>query len=140
MNNVSLCGRLYKEVELRQSQGGKSMARTGIAVKRDFKNSEGKYDSDFINLIAWGSTAEFMSKYFSKGSMIAITGKIQTGSYKDKNGSTVYTTDVVVNTAEFCDSKGGNSQSGQKAAAPTKQDDGEFMNIPDGIEEELPFN
>lgn len=105
MNIVSLVGRLTKDVELKQSQQGKSIAKTTIAVKRDFKNAEGKYDSDFMNLIAFGTTADFMNKYFAKGSMVAITGKIQTGSYTNKDGQKVYTTDIVVNAADFIESK-----------------------------------
>ena len=136
MNNVSLVGRLYKSVEVKQSQGGKAIARTGIAVKRDYKNSEGKYDSDFLNVVAFGTTGDFLQKYFDKGSMVAITGKIQTGSYKNKEGATVYTIDIIADKVEFCESKGNSSKQAQQ---PTPKADDDFMNIPQGIDEELPF-
>lgn len=144
MNQVSLVGRLYQEPELRQSQSGKSIVRTGIAVQRSYKNSEGKYDADFINVIAFNTTADFISKYFKKGQMIGITGSIQTGSYTNKNGQKVYTTDVVAATAEFVESKG-NSNTENNAKPQSKQDDGGFdvndgfKNLADGIDE-LPFN
>lgn len=136
MNRVDIVGRLYQDVELKTSQSGKSIARTGIAVQRKYKNSEGKYDSDFINIIAFGPTADFISKYFSKGQMIGVTGSIQTGSYTNKNGQKVYTTDVVVDAAEFVESKSNNTQQAQKHAAQET----DFMSVPDAIAEELPFN
>lgn len=141
MNNVSLCGRLYQDVDLKSSQDGKSIARTGIAVNRTFKNADGKYDADFINIVAFGSTADFISKYFKKGQMIAITGRIQTGSYTNKNGQKVYTTDVVALTAEFTESKKDGSVGNNSKPASSQQTDNDgFMNIPDGIDEELPFS
>lgn len=136
MNRVDIVGRLYQDVELKTSQSGKSIARTGIAVQRKYKNSEGKYDSDFINIIAFGPTADFISKYFSKGQMIGVTGSIQTGSYTNKNGQKVYTTDVVVDAAEFVESKSNNTQQSQKHTAQ----ENDFMSVPDAIAEELPFN
>lgn len=139
MNNVVLCGRLYKDVELKQGQNGKSIARTGIAVQRDYKNSEGKYDSDFLSVIAFGGTADFLSKYFNKGTKIILSGKIQTGSFTNKEGQKVYTTDIVATNVEFAESKGASSGS-NKTQGLKPADDGGFMNIPDGIDEELPFN
>lgn len=142
MNNVALVGRLYKDVELKTGSSGKSIARTGIAVQRDYKNANGNYDADFINLIAFGSNADFLAKYFQKGSQISIIGKIQTGSYTNKDNQKVYTTDVVVNSAEFVESKKSKSEGNNSAStqtAPSAAGDG-FMNISDGIEEELPFN
>lgn len=137
MNRVDIVGRLYQDVDLKTSQSGKSIARTGVAVQRKYKNSEGKYDSDFINIIAFGATADFISKHFSKGQMIGITGSIQTGSYTNKNGQKVYTTDVVADTAEFVESKNGNSKPVQQAAP---QNSGDFMDVSDSLEAELPFN
>lgn len=134
MNLVILTGRLTKDVELKSSQQGKSIAKATIAVRREYKNSEGKYDSDFINLIAFGNTADFLSKYFSKGSLLTVTGRIQTGSYKTNEGKTIYTTDVVVNTTEFVESK-----KTENATAPAVDNSG-FQDIEEGFESELPFN
>ena len=136
MNRVDLIGTLYKDVEVKQGTNGKSIAKTGIAVKREYKNAEGKYDADFLNITAFGATADFLSKYFSKGSKIALSGKIQTGSYKNKEDKTVYTTDIIADSIEFVDSKG-NSKGG--SAAP-KADTNEFMDVTSDIEGELPFN
>jgi len=150
MNNVSLCGRLYKDVEVRQSKDGKTMINTGIAVNRTFKNAEGKYDADFISVVAFGATADFISKYFKKGQMIAITGRIQTGSYTNKNNQKVYTTDVVALTAEFTESKGNGNNSGnntntsQKQSSQPQIDDNAGFDVNSGFEDasdmELPFN
>lgn len=112
---------------------GVSIARITVACDRKFK-SEGQPTADFIGCVAFSKTAEFIEKYFKKGMRIGLTGRIQTGSYKDKDGNTVYTTDVIIEDTEFVESKG---SSDQKTAAPSQ--DG-FMDIPDGIEEELPFN
>lgn len=136
MNRVDLIGNLYKDVEVKQGNSGKNIAKTGIAVKREYKNAEGKYDADFINIIAFGTTADFLSKYFSKGSKIALSGKIQTGSYNNKEGKTVYTTDIIADSIEFVDSKG-DSKGG--SAAP-KVDTNGFMDVTDELENELPFS
>lgn len=130
MNLVVLVGRITKDIELKQSQQGKAIGKTSIAVRRDYKNSEGKYDADFLNLIAFGNTAEFMSKYFEKGSMVAITGRIQTGSYNNKEGQKIYTTDVIVNTAEFVESK--------KTESKPEADTNGFTSA-DDLDLELPF-
>lgn len=138
MNRVQLLGRLTRDVEIRYSQGEKAtaIARSSIAVQRTFKNADGGYDADFINLVAFGRTAEFMEKYFRKGSPIAVTGEIRTGSYTNKDGNKVYTTDVNVTDVEFVpQDKGSKSSSGGEKATGNE----DFMNIPEGIEE-LPFN
>ena len=137
MNRVDIVGRLYQAVDVKTSQSGKSIARTGVAVQRKYKNSEGKYDSDFINVIAFGATGDFLDKYFEKGQMIGITGSIQTGSYTNKNGQKVYTTDVVADTVEFV---GGSKSDGNKSAPKNETSNDGFMNVPEGIPEELPFN
>ena len=151
MNKVELIGRLTHDVEMRQTPNGVSLARFSIAVTRRFKNSNGEYDADFINCVAFGRQGEFAEKYLKQGTKIVISGRIQTGSYTNRDGVKVYTTDVVVEEQEFAESKaaasenagGGYQQAG--AAAPTRPEptqaagDG-FMNIPDGIDEELPFN
>ena len=109
MNNVNLLGRLTADPELRQTQSGISSCRFTIAVNRRFKNENGEYDADFITCVAWRQTAEFVSRYFSKGSMIAVSGSLRTGKYQDKNHSDVthYTTDVYVDNVEFTGEKKG---------------------------------
>lgn len=141
MNKVVLVGNLCRDNELRYSTGENStaMLRNTIAVQRRFKNSDGNYESDFVNIQAWGKTAEFINQYFQKGSKIGITGRITTGSYTNKDGNKVYTTDVTVEEAEFV---GGKSESNQSETSPSSahaSNDG-FMKVPEGSEEELPFN
>lgn len=143
MNKVELVGRLTREPEVRYTQGenASAVARFSVAVNRRFKNNEGNYDADFINCVAFGKSAEFIEKYFKKGMAIGISGRIQTGSYTNKDNVKVYTTDVVVEEAEFVESKnsGGSSTHSNTPTNNTPSADG-FMNIPDGIDEELPFN
>ena len=117
MNNVILMGRLTADPELRQTPSGISSCRFTIAVNRKFKNKEtNEYDADFISCVAWKQTAEFITRYFSKGKMIALEGMLRTGSYQDRNHADVthYTTDVFVNNVEFCGDKGGNSTNNQQ--------------------------
>jgi len=101
MNKVVLVGRLTRDPEIRSNGSGSSNARFTLAVNRNFKNKDGNYDADFISCVAFRNTAEFISKYFKKGSMICVEGKIQTGSYDAQDGTKRYTTDVVVDNAEF---------------------------------------
>lgn len=147
MNKVMLIGRLVRDPDIKTSQSGVAVARYTIAVDRRFKK-DGEQSADFIGCIAFGKTAEFAEKYFTKGIKIAVVGRIQTGSYKNKDGQMVYTTDVVVEENEFTESKravGENAtrSGGTSAAAIAPADatgpDG-FMNIPDDIDEELPFD
>ena len=135
MNKVVLMGRLTRDPEVRYSQGQTStaIARYSMAVDRKFKR-QGEADADFLNCVAIGKSGEFAEKYLRKGMKIAVVGRIQTGSYVNKDGQKVYTTDIVVEEHEFCESKGTTSA---QPAAP-KSSDG-FMNIPDGLDEELPF-
>ena len=135
MNSVQLIGRLTRDPEVRYTDGGVSIARFSLAVERRFKQENGA-DADFINIVSFGKTAEFIEKYFHKGMKIALNGRIQTGSYTDKDGKKVYTTDIVAENVEFCESKGNSTNN--ESSAPTQ--DGDFMNVPDGIDEELPFN
>ena len=137
MNKVIEIGRLTKDPEIRYSQGANTtcVARYTLAVDRKFKQ-EGQHNADFINCIAFGKLGEFAEKYLHKGIKIAVVGRIQTGSYKNKDGNTVYTTDVVVEEQEFCESK---SQSNSQTQ-PTPSNDNSWMNIPDGIEDSLPFS
>ena len=137
MNKVIEIGRLVREPEIRYSQGENTtcIARYTLAVDRKFKQ-EGQPNADFINCIAFGKLGEFAEKYLHKGVKIAVTGRIQTGSYKNKDGNTVYTTDVVVEEQEFCESK---SQSNSQPQ-PTPSNDNSWMDIPDDVEDLLPFN
>ena len=138
MNKVILIGRVVRDAEIRYSQGENTtcIARYTLAVDRKFKQ-EGQPTADFINCIAFGKLGEFAEKYLHKGTKIAVVGRIQTGSYKNKDGNTVYTTDVVVEEQEFCESK---SQSNSQPQPTPSNSDG-FMSIPDGLEDEgLPFN
>lgn len=144
MNKVILVARLCRDPEVRYTQGenASAIARFSVAVNRRFKNNEGNYDVDFINCVAFGKTAEFIEKYFKKGMAIGISGRIQTGSYTNKDGVKVYTTDVVVEEAEFVESKNSGGASAP-SNVPTNNTSGnnDFMNIPDEIEDsELPFN
>ena len=144
MNKVILIGRFTRDPEIRYSQGenATATARFSLAVNRRFKNAEGNYDADFINCVAFGKTAEFVEKYFKKGMAIGVTGRIQTGSYTNKDGQKVYTTDVVVEETEFVESKNSNNTSTDgQTSSPVPSNDNGFVNIPDGIQdEELPFN
>lgn len=120
MNKVILIGRLTADPELRQTQNGTSFCRFTVAVNRKFANKDtGEIEADFISCQAWRQTAEFINRYFKKGQMISVEGTLRTGSYQDKNHSDVthYTTDVLVENAEFCGSKSDNSKSGTSDAA-----------------------
>ena len=146
MNKVILMGRLTRDPDVRYSQGDNAMAvaRYTLAVDRRFNRNNDDQTADFISCVAFGRSGEFAEKYLHKGTKIAITGRIQTGSYTNKDGVKVYTTDVVVEDQEFAESKNsaGSGDSGFAPAgrpAPAAAGDG-FMNIPDGIDEELPFN
>jgi single-strand DNA-binding protein len=142
MNKVILMGRLTRNPDIRYSAGEKStaIARYTLAVDRRFKR-DGEPTADFINCVAFGRSAEFAEKYFQQGLKIVISGRIQTGSYTNREGVKIYTTDVVVEEQEFAESKRSQESNGQNMApsAPATGPDG-FMNIPDGIDEELPFN
>ena len=142
MNKVSLTGRLTRDPDVRYSQGEKpvAIARFTLAVNRRF-HKEGEQQADFISCVCFGKTAEMVEKYFRQGMKMDLTERIQTGSYTNKDGVKVYTADVFVEELEFGESKkavgGGSTES--KPQAPLPNQDG-FMDIPDGIDEELPFN
>lgn len=140
MNKVILVGRLTRDPEVRYSQGENTMAiaRYTIAVNRRFKR-EGDSEADFIRCVVFGRAAEFAEKYFRQGLRIAISGRIQTGSYTNKEGVKVYTTEVVVEEQEFAESMAEREHTQTPASAPESSGDG-FMNIPEGIDEELPFH
>ena len=141
MNNVQLVGRLTADPEVRYTTGGNSMAtcRFSVAVQRTYKNAEGVYETDFPTCCAFRQTAEFINKFFHKGEMIGITGHIQTGSYTNKDGNKVYTTDVMVDKAEFVGSKNSNGATIQPKPQvnPQSSANADWMNVPD--EENLPF-
>ena len=159
MNKAILMGRLTRDPEVRYSQGASqtSVARFSIAVDRRFKR-EGEPDADFFNCTAFGKTAEFVERYLHKGTKIVLSGRIQNDNYTNKDGQMVYSVRIIVDDVEFAESKnasganagggynnaggynnGGYAGGGSSAPAPSGAGDG-FMNIPDGIDEELPFN
>lgn len=137
MNVVCLTGRLTRDPEIRYTNSGLSIARFTIAIDRDFKR-DGEQTADFPNIVCFGKTAEFIEKYFTKGKRIEISGRIQTGSYTKEDGTKVYTTDVVADRVGFGEPKG--SGSAQPASKPTADPAGnDFVQVPDGLDEELPF-
>lgn len=144
MNKVILMGRLTKDPDVRYTEGSdsKAIARYTLAVDRKTKDANGNRQSDFISCVAFGKSGEFAEKYLHKGIKICISGRIQTGSYTNKDGNKVYTTDIVVEEHDFCESKGASDVAQNTAPQQTAQSnaiDG-FMSIPDGFPEELPFN
>lgn len=121
MNKVALVGRLTKDIELR-GDGDRALAKFTVAISRPFKNKQtDEYEADFISCTAFGKTAEFVSKWFHKGDPLGVTGRIQTGSYQNKNGETVYTTDVVVDAAEFVCGKNEKSESTGRSEVPKQK-------------------
>lgn len=144
MNKVILMGRLTRDPDVRYSQGDNAMAiaRYSLAVDRRFKRDSDEQTTDFINCVAFGKSGEFAKKYFHKGTKIAVVGRIQTGSFTNKDGQKVYTTDVVVEEQEFAESKNNGGGTGT-SNIPTNNNASSangFMNIPDDIDEDLPFN
>lgn len=139
MNKVILLGRLTRDPELRYTQGEESMAiaRYTLAVERRF-NRNGEQTADFINCVAFGKSAEFAQKYFRQGLKIAVVGRIQTGSYTNRDGNKVYTTDVIIEEQDFAESKrSSDGESNQPDGKPASSDG--FMKIPEDIEDDLPF-
>ena len=141
MNRVILMGRLTRDPEVRYTSGENSMAvaRYTLAIDRAIKK-QGEQSADFINCVAFSKAAEFAEKYFRQGMRVLVSGHIQTGSYTNKEGQKVYTTEVIIDTQEFADSKGESAGGGSKKQEANVDADG-FMNIPDGVDDEgLPFN
>ena len=141
MNKVILMGRLTRDPDIRYTQPNSAqeqtcIARYSLAVNRRF-NRDGEQKADFISCVAFRRQAEFAEKYLHKGTKIVLAGRIQTGSYTNRDGQKVYTTDVVVEEQEFAESKTA-GQIAQQNPAPVSEDG--FMEIPDGLEEELPFS
>ena len=150
MNKVVLMGRLTRDPEVSYSQGENplAIARFTLAVDRRFRR-DGEQTADFINCVVFGRSAEFAEKYFRQGMRVSVSGRIQTGSYTNRDGVKVYTTEVVVEEQEFAESKASSeANAGYRAPAsnaapgpaPSADAGDGFMNIPDGIDEELPFN
>ena len=142
MNKVILMGRLTRDPDIRHSAGENStaVARYTLAVDRRYKR-DGEAGADFISCVAFGRSAEFAQKYFRQGLKVVVTGRIQTGSYTNRDGNKVYTTDVAVEEQEFAENKaaGQTTNSGSQQKPEPQVDADGFMNIPDGIDEELPF-
>ena len=142
MNKVILIGRFVRDPEIRYTTNDRCCANFSIAVDRKYKQ-EGQQDADFPRVIAWGKTAEFIEKYFRQGMKIVIEGRIQTGKYTNKEGQTVYTTDVVAESVEFAESKSAasNGNNSKPAESKPKIDEDGWMSIPDDVNDEgLPFN
>ena len=155
MNKVILMGRLTRDPDVRYSQGesATAVARFTLAVDRRFRR-DGDTSADFIGCVAFGRQAEFAEKYLRQGTKVVLTGRIQTGSYTNRDGQKVYTTDVVAEDLEFAESKAPAAERGasagfqpqqnsnpfQSAPTPSAAAGDGFMNIPDGIDEELPFS
>ena len=141
MNKVILMGRLTKDPEIRYTQGDEPMciARYTLAVDRRFHRQNDDQTADFIRCVAFGRQGEFAEKYLHQGTKIAVSGRIQTGSYTKNDGTRVYTTDVVIEEQDFAESKAAGQQSSDQTPPPTPTDEDGFMSIPDGIDDELPF-
>ena len=145
MNNVNLVGRLVRDPEVRYGQNESvSVAKFSLAVERKWKR-DGEPTVDFINCTVFGKSAEFTEKYFRKGMRVAITGRIQTGSYKNKDGQTVFTTEIIVESQEIAQSKSESNESStvsnaEAGKSPYGSSGDDFMSIPEGAEDELPFS
>ena len=144
MNSVNLTGRFTRDPDVRYTDGGSTIARFSLAVDRRFKTENGP-QADFVNCVAFGKTAEFIEKWFRKGMKMELSGRIQTGSYTNQEGQKIYTTDVVAEQVGFSESR--SASQGSESNSPLDNERGfgspdtdGFMNIPDGIDEELPFN
>ena len=143
MNKVILMGRLTRDPDIRYTDGGLSVARFSVAVDRRFSKD---HEADFISCVAFGKTAEFIEKYFGKGQRIGLTGRIQTGSYTNRDGTKVYTTDVVAEAVEFVESKASSAGAGANTRTEPAETQGTdigdgFLAMPDNLDDEdLPFN
>ena len=144
MNKVILMGRIVRDPEIRYSQGEKqiAVARFSLAVNRRFAK-DGETNTDFFNCTAFGKTAEFIEKYFRQGSRMSLVGRIENNNYTNKNGEKVYSVQIMVEEVEFAErksSQSNNQTQNQNQTAQANGEDDDFMNIPDGIEDGLPFN
>ena len=143
MNKVILMGRLTRDPEVSSSASGTTFARFSIAVDRRFKR-EGEPDADFFNCTSFGKQAEFVERYLKKGTKIVVTGRIQNDNYTNKEGQKVYSVRIMVEEIEFAESKNASSDGGSYNSGSSSQGSNgggnDFMNIPDGLVEELPFS
>ncbi|MCQ2542823.1 MAG: single-stranded DNA-binding protein [Lachnospiraceae bacterium] len=142
MNKVILMGRLTRDPETR-GEGTSLVTRYSLAVDRRFSRNE-ENNTDFINIVAFGKSGEFAQRYFKKGTKVLLTGRIQTGSYTNKDGQRVYTTDVIAEDQEFAESKNASGNNGGQtdtysSSSNSVQDDGDFMNLSDGVKDDMPF-
>ena len=140
INSVNLTGRFTRDPDVRYTDGGTSIARFTLAVDRRFKR-DGEQTADFINCVAFGKTAEFIEKYFRQGMKLELTGRIQSGSYTNKDGAKVYTTDVIAEQVGFGESRRvSNENASEQSDRGYGPEDGDgFMDVPDDVAEELPF-
>lgn len=137
MNKVILMGRLTKDPDMR-GEGTSLCARYTLAVDRKYSKNNEEKQTDFINCVVFSKGAEFAEKYFKKGTKVLITGRIQTGSYTNKDGAKVYTTDIVCEEQEFAESKGAGNGENSQENAPNSNDN-DFMSIPDSVRDDMPF-
>ena len=136
MNKIIMMGRLARDPEISSSTSGTTFARYSIAVDRKFKK-EGEPDADFFNCSSFGKQAEFVEKYLKKGTKVVVTGRLQNNNYTNKDGQKVYDVRIMVEEIEFAESK---SESSNSAAKSEQSSGNDFLNIPDGLVEELPFS
>ena len=143
LNHITIMGRLVRDPEMRTTQSGVAVASFTLAVDRDFGGRDGgEKQTDFIDCTAWRHTAEFVSKYFSKGRMAVVSGRLQIDNYTDNDGVKHYSDQVIVNAFEFCESKAAaasGSAPTEYSTSPAKTDDDGFMHVPEGIDYDLPF-
>lgn len=137
MNTVQLLGRLTRDPEMKETASGVAVAKFSIAVNRRFKNADGEYETDFISCTAWRNTAEFLCKYFQKGSQIAVVGSIQTQKYTDEDGNKKTSTGVVVDEVYFAGAKGNSDNTTSDEAPPEFST--EFADVPPDDDDDLPF-
>ena len=141
LNNVNLCGRLTHDVDLRYTQSGKAVGSLSLAVNRNFKNSNGDYEADFINCTIWGKSAENLANFVSKGSLINVSGRLNTRNYDNKQGQKVYVTEVIVENFDLLDSKN-KGKKANKTSSKNHQSKDPFANSGQPIDitdEDLPF-
>ena len=141
LNNVNLCGRLTRDIDLRYTQSGKAVGSFSLAVNRNFKNSDGDYEADFINCTIWGKSAENLANFVNKGSLINVSGRLNTRNYDNKQGQKVYVTEVIVENFDLLDSKNKGKKVNQTGSKSHQSKDpfansGQPIDITD---EELPF-
>lgn len=138
MNKIIFLGRISRDIEMRYTQDNRAITKFGIAVPRKFKR-DGEPEADFFNCTAFGKTGENIEKYFSKGNKILIEGEIRTDNYTNRDGQKVYSVNVIVQSFEFCESASARQNNNSGVNNSFSQSDG-FVNIPDNMEDDLPFN